>query len=108
MVAMSARTFEILELVVMLLQLVGVGALFLTRLSVGSRWFERGRSVFVIALIGLGVCGALCGSQDSEFGMFAGGTMTVLLIGMTVGAGGFPEAKAPATRSSSLAGAVQP
>ena len=41
----------------------------------------------MIALVGLGIAGALCGRHDSEFALFAGGTMTVLLIGMTMGGG---------------------
>ena len=40
-----------------------------------------------MALFGLGIAGALCGRNDSEFALFAGGTMTVLLIGMTMGSG---------------------
>ena len=38
-------------------------------------------------MVGLGVAGAMCGRHDSEFALFAGGTMTVLLIGMTMGGG---------------------
>jgi hypothetical protein len=38
-------------------------------------------------MVGLGLAGALCGRHDSEFGLFAGGTMTILLIGMIVGNG---------------------
>jgi len=75
------------ELAVMMFQVAGVAALCLTRLAPAGRWAERGRIGFVIALVGLGVAGALCGRHASEFGLFAGGTMTLLLIGMTVGGG---------------------
>jgi hypothetical protein len=46
-----------------------------------------GRTGFIVALFGLGISGALCGNHDSEFALFAGGTMTLLLIGMTMGSG---------------------
>ena len=78
---------SILEMVVMLFQVCGVVALCLTRLVSAARWNERGRVVFIIAMVGLGVAGALCGRNDSEFALFAGGTMTALLIGMTIGNG---------------------
>ena len=61
-----------------------------------TRWAERGRVGFVIALVGLGLAGAYCGMHDSEFGLFAGGTMTALLIGMTIG--GHPADLATAPR----------
>ena len=56
----------------------------------GTRWAERGRWIFVIALFGLGLAGALCGRHDSQFALFAGVTMTVMLIGMIVGGGSIP------------------
>ncbi|HEY2158149.1 MAG TPA: hypothetical protein VGH33_21145 [Isosphaeraceae bacterium] len=83
----TVRLEAILELIVILLQVCGVVALCVTRLVPATRWAERGRAVFIIAMVGLGVAGALCGRHDSEFALFAGGTMTVLLIGMTVGDG---------------------
>jgi hypothetical protein len=52
-----------------------------------TRWASRGLVGFLVGLFGLGIAGALCGRHDSEFALFAGGTMTVLLIGMTVGSG---------------------
>jgi hypothetical protein len=52
-----------------------------------TRWSSRGQVGSIIALFGLGFAGALCGRHDSEFALFAGGTMTVLLIGMTIGSG---------------------
>jgi len=78
---------SLLELAVILFQVCGVGALCLNRLMPMTPWGDRGRIVFVIALIGLGIAGALCGRHDSEFALFAGGTMTLLLIGMTMGSG---------------------
>ena len=87
MILSSVRVCAWLELAVMLLQILGVAALCLNRLAPTPRWADRGRIGFVIALLGLGVAGALCGRHDSEFALFAGGTMTFLLIGMTVGSG---------------------
>jgi hypothetical protein len=89
----TVRLEAILELIVILLQVCGVVALCLTRLVPASRWAERGRAVFIIAMVGLGVAGALCGRHDSEFALFAGGTMTVLLIGMTIGNGAADAAR---------------
>jgi hypothetical protein len=83
----SVRIEAILELIVILFQVCGVVALCLTRLIPATRWAERGRVVFILAMVGLGVAGALCGRHDSEFALFAGGTMTALLIGMTIGNG---------------------
>jgi hypothetical protein len=52
-----------------------------------TAWSSRGQVGSIVALFGLGIAGALCGRHDSEFALFAGGTMTVLLIGMTMGSG---------------------
>lgn len=76
-----------LELLVITFQVAGVAALCMNRLAPAGRWADRGRLAYVVALLGLGVAGALCGRHDSEFALFAGGTMTLLLIGMTVGGG---------------------
>ena len=78
---------SVLEMIVMLFQVCGVVSLCMTRLISEARWAERGRVIFIIAMVGLGVTGALCGRADSEFALFAGGTMTALLIGMTIGNG---------------------
>jgi hypothetical protein len=85
MVWSSLHLSSILELAVMLFQVFGVVALCVHRLFPETRWAEHSKKGFIIALIGLGIAGALCGPYDSEFALFAGGTMTVLLIGMTVG-----------------------
>ncbi|MDX2036360.1 MAG: hypothetical protein SFX72_06890 [Isosphaeraceae bacterium] len=96
MVPTNLRLDAILEFVVILFQVFGVAALCLNRLVPQTRWADRGRIGFVIAMVGLGVAGALCGRHDSEFALFAGGTMTILLIGMTIGG-----AAAPSTASNS-------
>jgi uncharacterized membrane protein YhaH (DUF805 family) len=87
MVWSNVRVCGVLELAVMLFQVFGVAALCLNRLLPASRWADRGRIGAIVALFGLGVAGALCGRHASEFALFAGGTMTVLLIGMTTGSG---------------------
>ena len=87
MVMFSVHVFAWLELAVMIFQALGVTGLLVHRLAATPRWAERGRNGFVVAVIGLGVVGALCGRHGSEFGLFAGGTMTFLLIGMTIGTG---------------------
>jgi hypothetical protein len=74
------------EMFVMFFQTIGVACLFLNRLTTQqSSWHTLGRNGVILAVLGLGIAGALCGRQDSEFALFAGGTMTVLLIGMTIG-----------------------
>src|SRR4029077_8116558 len=81
----SCSVFEIL---VVLFQVCGIMGVCLNRLMPRStRWASGGRAGFIIALFGLGIAGALCGRHDSEFALFAGGTMTVLLIGMTIASG---------------------
>ena len=87
MVWSSVRLCAWLELAVMMFQVFGVAGLCLNRLMPATRWAERGRVGYVVALFGLGVAGAICGRLDSEFALFAGGTMTFLLIGMTMGSG---------------------
>lgn len=87
MVWSSVRLCAVLELLVMVFQVGGIAALCVNRLSSATRWVSRGRVGFIVALLGLGVAGALCGRHDSEFALFAGGTMTLLLIGMTIGNG---------------------
>ena len=78
-----------LELLVMMFQVTGVISLCMSRLvpPTSTRWVARGRVGFVIAMIGLGFTGALCGQHHSAFALFAGVTMTLLLIGMTAGSG---------------------
>jgi hypothetical protein len=85
MLATKLDLCGVLELLVVFFQVCGVMALCLNRLMPRSAWCYRGKIGFIVALFGLGIAGALCGRHDSEFALFAGGTMTVLLIGMTVG-----------------------
>lgn len=90
-------TCEVLELAVVLFQVCGVAALCMTRLFPQTRWARQARVGYVLALVGLGIAGALCGRHDSQFALFAGVTMTILLIGMISG-GGSAYATAPKLR----------
>jgi len=82
----------IFEVLVVLFQLCGIMGLCLNRLMPKStRWSSSGQVGLIVALFGLGIAGALCGRHDSEFALFAGGTMTVLLIGMTMGGGSIEQ-----------------
>jgi hypothetical protein len=87
----------VLEMLVVFFQVCGVMALCLSRLMPRSAWSYRGKIGFIVALFGLGIAGALCGRHDSEFALFAGGTMTVLLIGMTIGSGTIDAAESAGT-----------
>jgi hypothetical protein len=85
-IGLRLNVCAVFEILVVLFQLCGILALCMSRLMPRTtRWSSRGKVGFVVALVGLGVAGALCGRHDSEFALFAGGTMTVLLIGMTAG-----------------------
>lgn len=78
----------IFETLVILFQVCGILGLCLNRLMPRTtRWPSRGQKGLIVALFGLAIAGALCGRHDSEFALFAGGTMTILLIGMTMGSG---------------------
>jgi hypothetical protein len=101
----TLRIDAVLEVVVMMFQFFGVATLCLTRLIPETRWADRGRVGFVFAMLGLGVFGALCGRFDSEFALFAGGTMTVLFIGMIAGSG---TTHATATRSIGIVVEAKP
>jgi hypothetical protein len=81
----NVRLCDVLELFVILFQVFGVAGLCLSRLLPGSRWARHGRIGLLVAVIGLAFAGAVCGRHESEFALFAGGTMTVLLVGMIVG-----------------------
>lgn len=85
----------VLEGLVVLFQVCGILGLCLSRLLPRSAWSYRGKIGFIVALFGLGIAGALCGRHDSEFALFAGGTMTVLLIGMTIGGGTIDTTETP-------------
>jgi hypothetical protein len=103
MVPSSVRLGDVLELVVVVFQVLGVGGLFLWRIWPTTRWGGRGRASLIVALLGLGIAGALCGRHDSEFALFAGGTMTALLIGITTGSGRPPITALPPTAEARLA-----
>jgi hypothetical protein len=78
----------VFEILVILFQVCGITGLCLNRLMPRTtRWSFRGQIGSIIALFGLGIAGALCGRHDSEFALFAGGTMTLILIGLTTGNG---------------------
>jgi hypothetical protein len=83
----SKELCAVFEVSVVFFQVCGIMGLCLSRLAPRSAWSFRGKIGFIVALFGLGIAGALCGRHDSEFALFAGGTMTVLLIGMTIGGG---------------------
>ncbi len=53
----TVRLEAVLELIVVLFQVAGVVALCVNRLVPATRWSERGRAVFIIAMVGLGVAG---------------------------------------------------
>jgi hypothetical protein len=94
MAGSNVSVCTVFEVLVVLFQLCGVMGLCLNRLMPDSTpWASRGLVGFIIGLFGLGIAGALCGRHDSEFALFAGGTMTVLLIGMTVGSATMEKAK---------------
>lgn len=86
MVPAHIHPAAVLECLVVLFQVVGVAGLCLSRLLPATVWAARGRIGYLMAMLGLAVAGALCSQHNSEFALFAGGTMTVLLIGMTSGA----------------------
>ncbi|AMV38959.1 hypothetical protein [Planctomyces sp. SH-PL62] len=76
----------VFEMLVMFFQTCGALSLCLHRLTpYRSAWYGLGRIGVILSLFGLGISGALCGRHHSEFAIFAGGTMTLILIGMTMG-----------------------
>jgi hypothetical protein len=84
----------VFEVLVVLFQLCGIFGLCLSRfMPRTTRWPSRGQAGLIVALFGLAIAGALCGRHDSEFALFAGGTMTILLIGMTIGSGSIEKAE---------------
>jgi hypothetical protein len=93
----------LLEISVVLFQIFGIGALCFYRLFPRSRWADHGRAAVILSLFGLGFSGALCGRLDSEFALFAGVTMTVLLIGMTSG-----SSRSHATESTARLSVAEP
>jgi hypothetical protein len=83
----DARVRAGIEFGVVFFQVAGVTALILSRLLPMSRWADRGRVAFVGAMIGLGMAGILCAWYGSEFALFAGCTMAILLNVVILGIG---------------------
>lgn len=81
----TVRADALLECLVALLQVSGVVALLFARISPTTIWGRQARVALLFTLVGLGVLGALCSAHDSKFALFAGGTLTLLLIGLTMG-----------------------
>jgi hypothetical protein len=75
----NARLRYALEFAVVVFQVGGVATLCLSRLMPAAAWADRSRIAFGGALVGLGVAGILCAWHGSEFALFSGGTMAVLL-----------------------------
>jgi len=82
---LHVRAEMLVECLVMVFQVAGLAGLGISWLAPTRAWGRRGRLMLLVAMIGLGVAGAICGRNESAFGLFAGGTMTVLLIGMLAG-----------------------
>lgn len=76
-----------LELSVMVLQLAAVATLGLLRLTTNFHWANLGRRGFAASMLGLGVLGTSCAGYGSDFALFAGATMGVLLIVSILGPG---------------------
>jgi hypothetical protein len=94
----------VFEVLVVLFQVCGILGLCLNRLMPRTtRWPSRGQAGLIVALFGLAIAGALCGRHDSEFALFAGVTMTVLLIGMTMGSGSMEKIEPVRSRVTSEA-----
>ncbi len=73
------------ESLVMLFQVVGLATLIFSRLLPSGRWTRRCKAMFIMALLGLGMAGAICAHHRSSMGLFAGGSVTFLLVGMIAG-----------------------
>ena len=74
-----------LERCVIALQVLAVFTLCQSRLFPKSRWSGLGRFGFATALVGLGLSGTLCAAFGSEFALFAGGAMAILLNLIIIG-----------------------
>jgi hypothetical protein len=79
------RPAVLCESLVLLFQVAGVAGLLLSRLLTRTAWAGRGKWILMFALVGLAVAGSVAGHHRSSFGLLAGGTMTILLVGMTAG-----------------------
>lgn len=85
LVVWEAQVRSVLNVSVVVLQVAGVASLLLASFVPGGRLARRGRFGFVMAIIGLGIVGSLCAWYGSEFALFSGGSMAVLLNGAILG-----------------------
>jgi hypothetical protein len=79
------RSGFVFDSLVLVFQLAGLAGLVASRFMPATRWAGRGRLLVLLALLGLGVAGAICHHHRSGMGLSAGGTMTILLVGMISG-----------------------
>ena len=84
----EAQVRSLLDFAVVVFQVAGVASLVLARFVVAGKLAKGGRLGFVAAMVGLGVAGTLCAWYGSEFALFSGGSMALLLNGVILGAGG--------------------
>ncbi len=89
------RFCAVLDSMVILFQILGVLTLFLCRSRAVPGLAKPARIIYVVAVVGLGLAGTLCGHLGSDFGLFAGLSMTGLLIAMTLGCGTEAAEKRP-------------
>jgi hypothetical protein len=102
-IALHARTRAWLDLAVVVFQVSSVATLLLSRLLPRSPWADRGRLAFLASMVGLGATGTVCAWYGSDFSLFAGGTMAVLL-NIVILSKGAPEASRPALLRCSAEG----
>jgi hypothetical protein len=81
----TSRPGFVFESLVMLFQMVALTTLVLARLLPRHRWTHFGKAVFTWAIVGLGVAGSICAHHQSTMGLFAGGSVTFLVVGMIAG-----------------------
>jgi hypothetical protein len=86
-VVWHARTRSYLEVGVVVFQCAGVASLLLSRLLPKTPWADRGRAAFLTSLVGLGALGILCAGYASDFALFAGAGMAILLHVVILGEG---------------------
>jgi hypothetical protein len=82
-----ARTRCYLEMGVVVFQCAGVASLLLSRLLPKTPWADRGRAAFLTSMVGLGASGILCAGYASDFALFAGAAMAILLHVVILGEG---------------------
>jgi hypothetical protein len=79
MVLIMANAREWLEVAVLALQVAAVATLLASWLLPMTRLAAYCRVGFVVAMVGLGLAGALCAWYGSHFALFAGGAVTIFL-----------------------------